>query len=198
MLVKICGITTPDAARCCLDAGADMIGFVYYPSSPRHIAAPLISKILDSVEQYRKSGRKTVLVIVDKIPDQVDPRIDYVQLHGDYKPNVSQQTITVIKDQQTIQNPNPATDPNKLYLLEISKGALPGGNGKKWDWSIAKQFCKKYKTILAGGITSENVQTAIVQANPYGIDVSSGVEKSPGIKDGKKVEQLIKQVRMLY
>jgi phosphoribosylanthranilate isomerase len=174
-----------------------MLGFIFYPPSPRHIDAPLISKILDSVEQYRKDGRKTVLVIVNEIPEQVDPRIDYVQLHGNYKPNVLQQTITVIKDLQTIQNQNQPPNPDKLYLLEISKGTLPGGNGEKWDWAMAKQFCKTHKTILAGGITPENVQTAITQSNPYGIDVSSGVEKSPGIKDDGKVKQLIKQVRTM-
>jgi len=81
-----------------------------------------------------------------------------------------------------------------LYALEISSGPLPGGNGIAWDWSLARPFCERYPTLLAGGITPENVAEAIRLARPCGIDVSSGVESSPGVKDIDKVKRLIENV----
>jgi phosphoribosylanthranilate isomerase len=83
---------------------------------------------------------------------------------------------------------------DSFYLLEMSQGFLPGGNGMGWDWSEAREFCKRFPTFLAGGITPDNVLDAMTQAEPYGIDVSSGVEISPGVKDFDKVQQLIKKV----
>jgi len=80
------------------------------------------------------------------------------------------------------------------YCLEISQGTLPGGNGIAWDWSLAKPFCERFPTLIAGGVTPENVADVILLAHPIGIDVSSGVESSPGVKDMEKVRQLTENV----
>jgi phosphoribosylanthranilate isomerase len=79
----------------------------------------------------------------------------------------------------------------------MSTGLLPGGNGAAWDWSMARPFCERFPTFIAGGITPENIADVIRFANPYGIDVSSGVESSPGVKDMDKVKRLIENVRTL-
>ena len=85
--------------------------------------------------------------------------------------------------------------PEARFVVELAPGLYPGGNGLSWDWSNAAPFCRKFPTLLAGGITPENVADAIRQANPCGIDVSSGVESSPGVKDIDKVKRLIENIR---
>ncbi len=198
MLIKICGITSPETAVACLEAGADMIGLVYYPPSPRHVDESQIRAILDGVEPFRKIERRVVLVAVDPLPEVIDTRIDWIQSYGKERPDVPVPRIQVVKDRETfdrlLESPPECACP-PLYALEMSRGILPGGNGAAWDWSLAKPFCERYPTILAGGITPENVTRAIHPAQPYGIDVSSGVESSPGIKDMEKIRRLIEIVR---
>jgi phosphoribosylanthranilate isomerase len=191
-------MTTPESAQQCLEVGADMIGLIFYPPSPRHVDVPKIREILDAAEPFRKYGRQTVLVVVDSLPDEIDSRIDFVQLHGSASGEFSAKRIQVIKNRQTcnrlLNEFATKTEDDCFYLLEMSHGFLPGGNGVGWNWSEAREFCERFPTFLAGGITPENVLDVIVQANPYGIDVSSGVESSPGVKDFNKVQQLIEKI----
>ena len=171
-----------------------MIGLVYYLPSPRHVGVAKMYEILNTVEPFQQSGRKTVLVVVDQLPDaSIVSRFDFVQAYGIKPfgiPAVRQ--ICVVKDNSTffdaVEFP--------LYTLEITEGKLPGGNGIPWDWSVAKTFCERYPTLIAGGITTENVADVIRQAHPFGIDVSSGVESSPGVKDMDKVKRLIENARL--
>ncbi len=205
MLIKICGITSPDAAIACLESGADMIGLVHYPPSPRHVDETKIDGILDVVEPFRERGKKAVLVVVDQLPNKIDLRIDLVQSYGEGGDGLSVPNIYVVKNRETfntmLESPSSHDGsgspvlPERLYCLEMSSGILPGGNGAMWDWSLARPFCARYPTLLAGGITPENILEAIRLARPYGIDVSSGAESTPGIKDIDKVRRLIKNVR---
>ena len=174
-----------------------MIGLVHFPPSPRHIDASQIGEILDAVEPIQK---KTVLVVVDHLPDErIVSRFDYVQPYGKVQLDVSMKRIDVIKDEtvfcEKMNVPAISTKP-ELYALEMSSGVLPGGNGTAWDWSSARPFCERYRTLIAGGVTPENVADVIRNANPLGIDVSSGVESSPGIKDIERVKRLIANARM--
>jgi phosphoribosylanthranilate isomerase len=208
MHIKICGMTTPESVRQCFEAGADMIGLVFYPPSPRHVDVLKIREILDAAEPFRRQGRKTVLVVVESLPDEMDPRIDFVQLHGSASGEFTAKRIQVVKNRQTrdrllnesatetsaTKTSATKTLDDSLYLLEMSHGFLPGGNGTVWDWSEAKEFCQRFPTFLAGGITPDNVLDVMTQAQPYGIDVSSGVESAPGIKDFNKVQQLVKTI----
>ncbi|MDR0336460.1 MAG: phosphoribosylanthranilate isomerase [Planctomycetaceae bacterium] len=199
MHIKICGITTPESGQRCFDAGADMIGMVFYPPSPRHVDVSKIRKILNAVEPFRQQQRKTVLVVVDSLPDEIDPRLDFVQLHGSASCELPIKQIRVVKNCQTrdrlLNQSATKTLDDSFYLLEMSRGGLPGGNGTDWNWSEAKEFCERFPTFLAGGITPDNVFDVLAQTQPYGIDVSSGVESAPGIKDFNKVRQLIKNIR---
>jgi len=230
--VKICGITTPETAVACFEAGASMIGLVHYPPSPRHVDVAKIHEILDAVEPFLlHENRDVVLVVVDQLPAEIDSRINYLQVYGNIKTEEQKRNdippcrIQVIKTHETIERlcNSCATRPHvagmtfekmyfvfgqhlaecsrqcshsspSYYCLEISQGALPGGNGAAWDWSLAKPFCERYPTLIAGGITPENVAEAIHLASPCGIDVSSGVESAPGVKDMDKVRRLIKNV----
>ena len=229
--VKICGITTPETAIACFEAGASMIGLVHYPPSPRHVDVAQIRAILDAVEPFLLHiGLEAVLVVVDRLPEEIDERLHYLQVYGNIPPDELQRkdippcSIQVINDDETItrlcnscikkscatgltfESLYFGTTPlleefschdrgAPLYCcLEMSHGMLPGGNGAAWDWSIAKPFCKRFPTFIAGGVTPENVADVIRSATPYGIDVSSGVESSPGVKDMDKVKRLIENV----
>ena len=205
MLIKICGITSPETAIACFEAGADVIGLVYYPPSPRHVDETKIHEILDATTPFRQNAGQAVLVTVDQLPSEnVTNFVDGIQIYREIQADEHKQyrfpalMIRGVKDYATfsrfLETPSNG-DCEQRFLLELSKGILPGGNGVAWDWSLAKPFCERYSTFLAGGITPENVVDAIRQANPYGIDVSSGVESAPGIKDMKKVRRLIENVR---
>jgi phosphoribosylanthranilate isomerase len=196
--IKICGITSPEMAVACLEAGADMIGLVHYPASPRHVDVPKIHEILNAIEPF---GGRSVLVVVDQLPDKIDPRIELIHVYGDIQNDEQNHgdipdKMFVVKDFSTFARLLESKDESSScdYCLEMSKGNLPGGNGAVWDWSIARPFCEHYKTFIAGGITPENVADVIRLAKPFGIDVSSGVESSPGIKDIDKVKRLIENV----
>jgi len=193
--IKICGITAPETAIACCNAGAFMIGLVYYPPSPRHVSETQISEILDTLEERGRS----VLVVVDQLPDaDIVSRFHFVQVYGNIQNDVSIPLIHVIKDRQTftqiLESPLEANIP-PYYCLEMSHGLLPGGNGAAWDWSVARPFCERFPTFIAGGITPENVADVIRFAHPYCIDVSSGVESAPGVKDMDKVKRLIENGR---
>ena len=197
MLIKICGITTPEIAIECFESGADMIGLVHYPASPRHVGSTIIMEILDAVEQYRDNGRKVVLVVVDSLPEESVSRFDYVQCYGHIRQSIPCKMIPVISDRKAydeMMSKPGKVERDLLYTLEMSRGILPGGNGAAWDWSEAKPFCERYPTLIAGGITLGNVIGVIQSARPFGIDVSSGVESIRGIKDMKMVGRLIEIV----
>jgi phosphoribosylanthranilate isomerase len=206
MLIKICGITTPEAAVRCFECGADWVGLVHYPPSPRHIGVDKMREILDGVDSYRKTSgtdKKIVLVVVNDLPQEFlnnfDERIDFVQCYGDIPNSVSSdRLIPVVKERKQLEelmSPPNENNEHSLYALEMSHGTLPGGNGVSWNWDEARPFCRRFPTLLAGGITAENVGDAIRRAEPYGIDVSSGAESSPGVKDFEKISRLIKIVR---
>jgi len=204
MLIKICGITSPETAIVCLEAGADMIGLVYYPPSPRHVDAAQMHEILDAVQGYDglKYNSRSVLVVVDQLPDAESVlRFTLLQPYGKVRHDVSIPQMRVVKDfgmfTRLLESPLPESpvSAEDYYVLEMSTGLLPGGNGAAWDWSAAKPFCERYPTLIAGGITPENVAEVIRQASPLGIDISSGVESAPGVKDKDKVKRLMENVR---
>jgi phosphoribosylanthranilate isomerase len=196
--VKICGVVDAGVAVDCFDAGADMVGMVYYPPSPRHVEMQQAKHILNAIEKFHKQEKKTVLVVADKLPDEIDPRFDYVQIHGkinaDLINTIKCDIIRVVRDYREFENllaGDEKIPADQLFILEMSHGILPGGNGTKWDWSKAKPFCKRFKTLIAGGITPDNVEEAIKETEPFGVDVSSGVESVAGIKDMTKIKKLL-------
>jgi phosphoribosylanthranilate isomerase len=199
MYVKICGITRADIAVNCFEAGADMIGLVYYPPSPRHVEVEQLGQILDAVKNFRNRGGKVVLVVVNELPNEIDARFDYVQIHGKIREDsidkINCGIIRVVKkhdEMKSLLNGNEAIPADQLFILEMSHGILPGGNGTKWNWSEAQPFCKRFRTLIAGGITPENAAKVFNETKPFGIDVSSGVELTAGIKDMTKVKKIIK------
>jgi len=189
MMVKICGITNRDDAMAAVEAGASAIGFNFYRASPRYIAhtgAAMIAEKLPA--QVWKVG-----VFVDERADWIarvvtDVGLDVAQLYG------TSEALGV-----RVWRACRITDSLDSYLADESVEALLvdspsedlwGGTGKTFDWSEAKGIAKK--TIIAGGLDAANVRQAIEQAQPWGVDVCSGVEKSPGVKDREKMNEFVK------
>lgn len=202
--VKICGITCLDDALAAVDAGADALGFVFCPLSPRHIFSEQAAKIIRALPPFVQTVGLFVneeLAVVNTTADQCG--LDLVQLHGEetseYCSSVRRRVIKAfrVKDITTL-------DSLSQYdvagcLLDAWSPAAHGGTGQVFNWEIAAEAVKReHRIVLAGGLTPENVAECIRQAWPYGVDVSSGVESAPGRKDTAKVRRFIEQVRLCH
>ena len=198
MLVKICGIKTIEAASVAVQARADFIGFVF-AESKRQItpdqAATIAKTIPASVRKVGVFVNETV-ENMREIAEQVG--LDVIQLHGDESPSILEQLPYQTIKAFSIDLVNAETIksfPADFYLIDSPIGEHRGGTGKTFDWDLATELgIDLSKIILAGGLSPENVQTAIQQVNPAGIDVSSGVETN-GEKDHQKIKQFIRNAK---
>lgn len=200
MLVKICGIQTKEAAEVVVASGADFIGFLF-AESKRNIKPSVAAEIAKVIPPSVKKVGVFVNESVDRILEIADiVGLDYIQLHGDEKPEVAEiLPYKVIKAFSVgPENLNEiASYPCDYYLLDSPKGKYRGGNGKTFDWNLIKKIpIDPNKIILAGGLSSENVQQAIKTVNPIGVDVSSGVETN-GIKDNEKIKEFVNKAKAL-
>ncbi|MCP4751787.1 MAG: phosphoribosylanthranilate isomerase [Proteobacteria bacterium] len=202
--IKICGLTIKEQAVEIAAFGVDALGFILYPPSPRYIEPEKIRTILVDLPPLVK----TLGVFVDEPLAKVVETIrrtglDTAQLSGAESPeyclSLTEQGISWIKSFRVRDNLDESLlnrYPTRYFLLDAWSEKEYGGTGKTFDWNIADGIDKKYEIILAGGITVDNVDKAIRQIRPYGIDVSSGVETSPGIKSLEKVAQLMDRIRV--
>lgn len=203
--VKICGLTRIDEAVACASLGADAIGFIFYPKSPRVVTASQARDISMALPQ----SVCRVGVFVDETFDTImqvvrTARLQAVQLHGMESPalvkKLADQGLTVIKALFSHRKPfflQAAHFPAAAFLVECGVGPLPGGNAEAWDFSLLKDFAKDFALVLAGGLAVDNVGQAIDQCQPDAVDISSGVECSPGKKDIHKVTQFIEATRKI-
>jgi phosphoribosylanthranilate isomerase len=205
--VKICGITNLEDALFAAEAGADALGFVFYTKSPRYIAPdrareiilrlpPFVAKVGVFVNDPplflpTLGGRKGRAV--KEI--MAHCHLDYAQLHGDEPP---EQVAALAPQAIKVMQVRSAADVERLnayqaaaYLLDAYHPTKPGGTGETWDWELAAAAKRYGPVILAGGLTPDNVGDAIERVHPYAVDVSSGVEAAPGIKDHQKVWRFI-------
>jgi len=197
--VKICGLTRVHEAVACASLGADAIGFVFYPKSPR--AVTLLQARNMSLALPQSVCR--VGVFVDETYDTIlhaasVARLQAVQLHGMESPDLVDQLrtqgLTVVKALFSHREPFLNTAgrfPANAFIIECGVGPLPGGNALAWDFSLLKDFSREVPLVLAGGLTIDNVQQAIHQGQPDAVDISSGVEQAPGRKDFQKVKKFI-------
>jgi len=208
MIVKICGITRYDDAQAALEAGADLLGFNFYPNSPRYIdpssAARLVGAIhghyapVQTVGVFVNSPLEEILTIMDECG------LDLAQLHGDEPP----QTLAALSSRAfKALRPKDTTDLAQLLRCYPPKNGLPaylvdsyrpgeyGGTGQPADWTLACSLARTRSILLAGGLAPENVAAAIRQVQPWGIDVASGVEASPGRKDPARLAAFIKAAK---
>ena len=200
--VKICGLTRADQALACASAGAAAIGLVFFAESPRHV----------SIETAHTISRKLppeiarVGVFVDESYDVIMQRVTAcgltcVQLHGRETPELVMQLksagVRVIKSLFRGRRPN-LQEAHRFaadaFLAECGTGPLPGGNAKTWNYADAVDLGTSHPLALAGGLSPDNVSGAVQSVHPDAVDVSSGVEASPGIKDISLVKQFMQAV----
>ena len=207
MITKICGIQNEDTLICCEENSVDFFGMIFYPKSPRNISIKDAVKLQKKSEDMNINGvgvfvNKNINEIVDIIKRV---RLKYVQLHGseneEYIKTLKKIGIKVIKsisiynkyDLKNISNYNSAD----YYLFDYKplKGELPGGNSKSFNWDILKNFKTNKPWFLSGGINIKNIQEILHDINPFGIDLSSGVEKELGIKDNHIINNFIDKLK---
>jgi phosphoribosylanthranilate isomerase len=194
VIVKICGITRAEDARLAASLGATAIGFIFWPSSPRAISPRRARAIVDAlpasvtpVGVFVNAGRDEIEAAAD------EANLQAVQLHGDETPDLARslsrrviKAITLTGDIDERVNEWPGT----MLLLDAHDAAKRGGTGLVIDWDRAAAIARAHDIILAGGLGPANVADAVARVRPAGIDVSSGVESSPGIKDPGKLRAL--------
>ncbi|MGA7195351.1 MAG: phosphoribosylanthranilate isomerase [Anaerolineales bacterium] len=203
-IIKICGIKTLKDALAAIDAGADYLGFNFYPKSVRFVEKETCSKITSFLKMDH-SNIKLVGVFVNSSVDEIKNimqicLLDLAQLHGDETPEIfSQLAPRAFKAFRGV--PSDVTgyerDDVPALLVDAAVKGLYGGSGIKADWSAAAELAKKYPILLAGGLTPENVAEAVWQVKPWGVDVASGVESEPGKKDAAKMSAFVKAVRQV-
>jgi phosphoribosylanthranilate isomerase len=200
-LVKICGITNPDDAQVAVEAGADMIGLIFYPPSPRYVTPEQARTIVD----YLPPEIPAIGVFVNETVATMTQvaaasGVKQVQLHGDETPAVcAALSLPVIKAFRFTERVRPEMMADyaraDAFLVEGFHKTLYGGGGAMADWQQVATLHGYGRIILAGGLTPDNVQQAIQVAQPYAVDVGSGVEVSPGKKDWQKVQAFIRQAK---
>ena len=199
MFVKICGITRLEDAEAAVSCGADALGFIFWPKSPRRVDPDHARAIVSTLPAFVTA----VGVFVDQPVEDVNriasiARLGAVQLHGNESPDYARSVDRpVVKAIAVGANDATAVDvwpSHVLVLLDVHDPVRRGGTGQIVDWTAAAEMARRRRTILAGGLTAGNVADAIARVRPYGIDVSSGVESSPGIKDHGRLKALFEAV----
>ena len=211
-VVKICGLSTALTLDAALDAGADMVGFVFFAKSPRHLDWAT-ARALGRQAQGRA---KIVALSVDadddtlkRVVDALSP--DLLQLHGSESPARVKQ-IGEFFARPTMKAIGVATraDLARAELYEDAAGTLlidakppkdaarPGGNGRPFDWSLTRDFHAPVPWLLSGGLEPDNVEAAIALSGARGVDVSSGVESAPGVKDAGKIRAFVAAARRAF
>jgi phosphoribosylanthranilate isomerase len=210
--VKICGLSTPLTLDAALDAGADMVGFVFFPKSPRHIDWATAG----ALGRQARGQAKIVALSVDadddtlkRIVDALSP--DLMQLHGGETParvrevgelcaRPTMKAIGVAAPGDLAQaEPYEGVASYLLIDAKPPKGAaLPGGNGRPFDWSLTREFRPPIPWLLSGGLDPDTLGAAIALSGARGVDVSSGVESAPGVKDPARIRAFVAAARRAF
>jgi phosphoribosylanthranilate isomerase len=206
VIVKVCGVGTAAVAEAAVEAGADWIGLVFEPRSPRHVDAP----DADSVRRAVAGRADLIGVMVEpsaercrRLADRY--RLAAVQLHGNVDPALAGDLDVAAIRGINVDDRHRALTlqwwPDCLILLDsapTASGALPGGTGLRVDCEVAAEVASHRRIILAGGLDPENVGEAIRAVRPYGVDASSGLESAPGVKDPGRVRDYVIAARAAF
>ncbi len=199
--VKICGITRAEDADCAVEAGAHAFGFVFYEKSPRFVFLKTAANICASLPPFVSK----VGVFVNELEYTIEKIVaecglDTLQFHGDEPPGFCQKflpkTIKAFRLRSRDDLRALSDYDVDAWLLDAYSEEALGGTGKSFDWNLAVEAKKMGRPIiLSGGLTPDNVTEAICKVRPFGVDVSSGVEKSPGQKDPAKIRAFMEACR---
>jgi phosphoribosylanthranilate isomerase len=198
--VKVCGITRTEDARVAAAEGVDAVGLVFYEKSPRYVdldaahrIAAAVPPFVTRVGVFVDAPRALLVRLIRDVP------LDAVQLHGDETPEDCRDLpARVIKgvrvrDADRLGALADYGEVADALLLDAWSSKAPGGTGETFDWGLARQVTSGMPVILAGGLNPSNVVQAIREVRPWGVDVSSGVESAPGIKDPGRIREFVSQ-----
>jgi len=208
--IKICGLSTPEAVDRAADLGADMVGFIFFSKSPRHVAVDVASTL---ARRAQARGVETVAVTVDMGDAGLDDIVstlkpDWLQLHGEESPErltelkarfgLPVMKAFAIREAADLDRIAPYIGIADRFLFDAKppKGSdLPGGNGVSFDWRLLAALDDRVTYMLSGGLTKDNVGEALRISGATMVDVSSGVESAPGVKDLAMMDDFIRAVR---
>ena len=202
MFLKICGIRRLSDALHAAEHGAGALGFVFWPQSPRYISPERAAEIIAALP----TGVDAVGVFVNEAVDGIrnvvaQTGISAIQLHGDEAPAYADalgwpvlRAVTVNDAEQTTA----AWPPETTFLMDAADQVRRGGTGSTIDWQRAASVARGRRIVLAGGLTPDNVADAIGAVRPFGVDVSSGVEDAPGVKNSDKVARFLANARSAF
>lgn len=195
--VKICGITSEEDALMAVEAGADALGFVFFEKSPRFIGAEAAYKIIAKLPPFVQVVGLFVNADIEVVNSTADCcGLDLVQLHGEESPEFCRLVRRRVMKAFRVQGPESLTPLSEYhvaaYLLDAYSHKAYGGTGETFDWGCAIAAKHQGRIVLAGGLTPDNIADAVATVQPYGVDVSSGVESAPGKKDPEKVRRFIR------
>jgi phosphoribosylanthranilate isomerase len=202
VFLKVCGITRLTDALHAVNHGATALGFVFWPRSPRFVAPDAAASIVAELPS-------TVVAVGVFVNESIDGicsvagqvRLGAVQLHGDEPPAYADALAWPVLRSVTLDSARSTADawrPETMLLLDTADPERRGGTGKPVDWEEAAALARERQIILAGGLTPDNVSDAIRTVQPHGVDVSSGVEESPGVKDFDKVARFLEHAREAF
>jgi indole-3-glycerol phosphate synthase/phosphoribosylanthranilate isomerase len=201
--IKICGVTNANDANACVELGADMIGFNFYPASPRYIEPTIVRRIVDTLP----AETSAVGVFVDADPGEIRKvaqiaGVRCVQLHGGATPESCRElcrefrVIRALSTDARFQPEQTAAFSHCDVLIDSYHPDLRGGTGRTCNWSAARAAMRYMRfLILSGGLNAQNVNSAIAAVRPHAVDVCSGIESAPGVKDHRALEEFISAVR---
>ena len=201
--IKICGITRIDDALCAAESGADAVGFIFHEASPRYIAPERAKEIIAALPaELVKVG-----VFVNREAQEVaqtveDCGLDLIQLHGDESPEYCRR----FPPERVIKTVFPRTPEDlraldaydvRAFLADFREAGRYGGTGKRADWGLAARLGKTHPMILAGGLCIENIGEALAAVAPEAVDINSGCERAPGIKDHERLRRFVQVARLV-
>ncbi|HVW93696.1 MAG TPA: phosphoribosylanthranilate isomerase [Devosia sp.] len=208
LVIKICGIKTPDLLEAAVEAGADMVGFVHFPRSPRHVDIDTLAQLISEAR-----GRVETSVLLVNPDNTLVAQVaalgpDWIQLHGLETPHRvetirNEAGVAILKavpigspeDVAAIDGYADIADRMLLDAKPPKHADRPGGLGVVFDWTLLKGLDPALPFMLSGGLTPDNVGEAVKQVKPFGVDVSSGVETAPGQKDAGLIRAFIAAAR---
>lgn len=221
--VKICGLTNLEDAQVAVEAGADLLGFIFYEPSPRYVHPEMVREIITTLRHNhstthhapRTTSPVFVGVFVNTPQERVSQLLDFcgldaAQLHGaeatQFVDHFQGRAFKVLQPQSAVEadeliqkyQPLTLTDRSSrlpAFLLEAYHPTLYGGTGRVTDWAMAATLARQYPIMLAGSLTPANVAEAIEAVKPWGVDVSSGVEIEKGKKDHRKIREFIERAK---
>jgi phosphoribosylanthranilate isomerase len=199
--IKICGITRLEDALCAAACGADAVGFIFHPASPRYITPERARAIIAKLPE----GIATVGVFVNRKREVVEQTaetcgLDLIQLHGDESPEYCR----LFPPQRVIKAVSPRTAEElraldvyevRAFLVDARDAGRYGGTGKRADWELAVALKKTHPLILAGGLDPGNIEEALAAVAPHAVDINSGCELAPGIKDHDRIRRIVGMIR---